>query len=110
MDHRTAGSQRGEANQQKKNIATQNRLISDRQGELMMQKTLSIQPSAPRWCWRSCALVALGLFSLSLALPAPAAQQNCPALPGGTAPVNPPAGGFGIDGDLFANTPANIGD
>src|SRR5215831_19444726 len=29
----------------------------------------------------------------------------------GTVPVNPPAGGFGIDGDLGANTPtAGIGD
>src|SRR5580765_522696 len=31
--------------------------------------------------------------------------------PAGVAPVNVPAGGFSIDGDLFANMPAvNVGD
>src|ERR1044071_6099391 len=36
---------------------------------------------------------------------------TCPAPPRGTAPVNPPAGGFAIDGDLQANTPdAGLGD
>src|SRR5262245_1596021 len=32
-------------------------------------------------------------------------------LPGGVAPITPPFGGFGIDGDLLANSPfAGIGD
>ena len=31
--------------------------------------------------------------------------------PGGVAPIGPPPGGFAIDGDLLANTPApNVGD
>ncbi|HEU0008243.1 MAG TPA: hypothetical protein VFT34_00345, partial [Verrucomicrobiae bacterium] len=36
---------------------------------------------------------------------------DCPAPPNGTAPVNIPTGGFGIDGDLLANIPTSgVGD
>src|SRR6266498_3537232 len=87
-------------------------------GVLTMQKTRSILTQKPlgwrrpsrRCCLYSCALLVLWLLALGLGLPGQAAQQNCPALPGGTAPVAPPTGGFSIDGDLFANTPANKGD
>src|SRR5262245_20598593 len=38
-----------------------------------------------------------------------AAHADTP--PTGTAPVNPPAGGFGIEGNLLANNPTNgVGD
>jgi hypothetical protein len=45
------------------------------------------------------------------ATPALAPSSACAGPTPGTAPVNPPAGGFGIDGDLQANYPtADIGD
>ena len=59
-----------------------------------------------RWKARVCALICL--VGLATTLPA--------AVGPGTAPVNPPTGGFGIDGDLQANTNVallvytNIGD
>jgi len=43
--------------------------------------------------------------------PTPIASTNCPPPPNGVAVVSPPTGGFAIDGDLQANTPANnVGD
>lgn len=50
------------------------------------------------------ALVSLTMFSfatqMAIAVPPPA----------GIAPVGPPSGGFALDGDVAANTPANVGD
>src|SRR5690348_8484515 len=36
---------------------------------------------------------------------------TCPGLQTGVAPISPPIGGFGIDGELIANTPmSGVGD
>src|SRR5437773_1169930 len=49
-------------------------------------------------------------FCFALVLLSPCASHAVPP-PAGIAPVISPAGGFGIDGDLMANTPAaNVGD
>jgi len=63
-------------------------------------------------CWRLARLLwvlcALACFQLPLAY---AVTLDCPAPPSGTAPMQLPAGGFGIDGDAQANTPGiGIGD
>jgi hypothetical protein len=51
------------------------------------------------WLW----LFVAGLLTVQPALAVPP--------PGGVAPIEPPTGGFGIDGNLLANSPtANIGD
>ena len=50
-----------------------------------------------------CGLTLTGTIFVGLA------ATVCPPPPGGTAQVNVPAGGFGIDGNLEANTPTPCG-
>src|SRR5262245_4170826 len=69
---------------------------------------MSIKPTRSESRCRFETLVSFVLFSLIVlgSLPGRAAPP-----PAGVAPVVVPSGGFGIDGDLFANTPsANVGD
>ncbi len=56
-------------------------------------------------------LAPIAPLALGCALLAWAQSVQATTPPAGTAPVNPPAGGFAIDGNLLANTPTNgIGD
>lgn len=51
------------------------------------------------------------LISAALGVVLPTMLAVATPLPGGLAPITPPAGGFGIDGDLLANSPfAGVGD
>src|SRR5688572_30045507 len=51
------------------------------------------------------------LIGAALGIIIPTLGAVATPLPGGLAPVMPPAGSFGIDGDLLANSPiAGVGD
>src|SRR5438093_8844844 len=66
-----------------------------------MNRTVSSTPSRVRW------FTALSICLVSLALLAKPSAAVGP----GTAPVDPPTGGFGIEGNLGANVPtAGVGD
>src|SRR6266705_3818566 len=69
---------------------------------------MPINSSSPPCRCRFETLVSLALLSFLLFGSQPALAVPPPA---GVAPVTVPAGGFGIEGDLFANMPdANVGD
>src|ERR1051325_373947 len=85
----------------------------------MTERRLKFLRPAPLLCWL-CHLAGLAraisfssaasLILLFALVFAPSAARGAAAVPG-TAPVSIPTGGFGIDGDLLANTPTNnIGD